>query len=76
MFCPKLQILLKPLYNLTRKARNFIWEKEQQEVFEETKRRTQCYICPMTKEGFTYIWMQVNFWLVVRSIRFKMENQD
>ena len=39
MFCPKLQKLLKPKYDLTRKGRHFIWGKEQQEAFEEIKRR-------------------------------------
>ena len=39
MFCPKLQKLLKPIYDLTRKGRHFIWKKEQQEAFEEIKRR-------------------------------------
>ena len=39
MFCPELQRLLKPMYNLTRKGKHFIWGKEQQEVFEEIKRR-------------------------------------
>ena len=27
MFCPELQKLLKPIYNLTRKGRQFIWGK-------------------------------------------------
>ena len=39
MFCPKLQKLLKPIYELTRKGRHFIWGKEQEEAFEEMKRR-------------------------------------
>ena len=39
MFCPELQKLLKPIYDLTRKGRQFIWGKEQQEAFEEIKRR-------------------------------------
>ena len=39
MFFPELQKLLKPKYNLTRKGRLFIWGKEQQETFEEIKRR-------------------------------------
>ena len=30
LFCPKLQRLLKPIYDLTRKDRQFIWDKEQQ----------------------------------------------
>ena len=39
MFCSKLQKLFKPIYDLTRKGRHFIWGKEQQEAFEEIKRR-------------------------------------
>ena len=39
MFCPELQKLLKPIYNLTRKGRQFIWGKEQQDAFEEIKCR-------------------------------------
>ena len=31
MFCPELQKLLKPIYDLTRKGRPFIWGKEQQD---------------------------------------------
>ena len=39
MFCPELQKLLKPIYDLTRKGRPFIWGKEQQGSFEEIKHR-------------------------------------
>ena len=39
MFCPNLQKLLKPIYDLTRKGRPFIWGKEQQDSFEEIKHR-------------------------------------
>ena len=31
MFRPELQRLLKPIYDLTRKGRQFIWGEEQQE---------------------------------------------
>ena len=37
IFYPELQKLLKPIYDLTRKGRPFIWEKEQQESFDEIK---------------------------------------
>ena len=37
MFCLELQKLLKPIYNLTRKGRQFIWGKQQQEALEEIK---------------------------------------
>ena len=39
MFCPELQKLLKPIYNLTRRGRSFHWGKEQQDSFIEIKFR-------------------------------------
>ena len=39
IFHPELQKLLKPTYDLTRKGRQFIWQKEQQNPFEEIKHR-------------------------------------
>ena len=41
LFCPELQKLLKPIYDLTRKGRQFLWEKEQQQAFDEIKHRLQ-----------------------------------
>ena len=39
MFCPKLQRLLKPIYDVTKKGKPFLWEKEQEEAFDEIKKR-------------------------------------
>ena len=39
MFCPELQKILKPIYDLTRKGRPFHWGKEQQYSFIEIKCR-------------------------------------
>ena len=39
IFCPELQMLLKPIYKLTKKHRPFIWGDEQQRAFEEIKNR-------------------------------------
>ena len=39
MFCPELQKLLKPIYDLTTKGRPFLWGKEQQDSFIEIKHR-------------------------------------
>ena len=39
IFCPDLQKLLRPIYDLTRNGRHFIWEEEQLAVFEEIKSR-------------------------------------
>ena len=41
IFCPELQRLLKPIYDLTRKGRQFIWGEEQQKAFDEIKHRLQ-----------------------------------
>ena len=41
LFCPELKKLLKPIYNLTRKGRQFLWEKEQHQAFDEIKHRLQ-----------------------------------
>ena len=40
-FCPELQKLLKPISNLTRKRKQFLWGKEQQQAFDEIKHRLQ-----------------------------------
>ena len=39
IFCLELQKLLKPIYELTKKHRPFIWGDEQQKAFEEIKKR-------------------------------------
>ena len=41
IFCLELQGLLKPIYDLTRMGRPFIWGDEQQKAFEEIKSRLQ-----------------------------------
>ena len=39
MFCSNLQKLLKPIYDLIRKGKTFIWTKVHEEAFEEIKAR-------------------------------------
>ena len=39
MFCPELQKLLQPIYDLTSRGRSFVWGKEQQDSVEEIKYR-------------------------------------
>ena len=41
IFCPELQKLLKPIYDLPRKGRHFVWGEEQQTAFDEIKSRLQ-----------------------------------
>ena len=39
LFCPDLQTLLKPIVELTRKGRPFVWGPEQDKAFKEVKSR-------------------------------------
>ena len=39
IFCSELQKLLKPIYELTKKGRPFVWGEEQQKAFDEIKSR-------------------------------------
>ena len=39
LFCPDLQTLLKPIVELTRKGRPFVWGQEQEKVFKEVRLR-------------------------------------
>ena len=41
IFCPELQKFLKPIYDLTIKGKQFLWEEEQQKSFDEIKCRQQ-----------------------------------
>ena len=45
IFCLELQKLLKPIYDLTRNGRQFIWGEEQESAFQEIKSRLQK--CPI-----------------------------
>ena len=37
--CPELQKMLKPIYEITKKGRTFIWGDKQQKAFDEIKNR-------------------------------------
>ena len=39
MFCPKLQELLKPIHDLTRKGQKFLWTDNHTKIFEEIKKQ-------------------------------------
>ena len=39
IFCSELQKLLKPIYELTKKSRPFVWGDEQQKAFDKIKNR-------------------------------------
>ena len=75
MFCPELQKLLKPIYDLTRKGRPFVWGKEQQDSFEEIKLRlVKPPVLHMPNTGFIYIQTPVSLQLEVHCIKYRMAN--
>ena len=75
MFCPQLQKLLKPIYNLTRKGRPFIWGKEQQEAFEEIKRRLvkAPVLCMPNHEGRFHLYSDTSKF-AAGSILYQIQN--
>ena len=78
LFCLELQKLLKPIYNLTRKDRQFIWEEEQQIAFEEMKSRL---IKPPVLHlqdimGRFHLCSDTSMLWAVLYIKFRIENLD
>ena len=79
MFCPELQKLLKPIYDLTRKGRPFDQGKEQQDSFEEIKCRlikSPVLHMPNKTGRFHLTLTPVNLQLVVLCTKYRMANQN
>ena len=77
IFCPELQGLLKPIYDLMQKDRHFIWGEEQQKAFNEIKsrlQRPQCCICQIGKGDFSGTQIQASFQQIVLCIKSRMAN--
>ena len=79
IFYPELQKLLKPIYDLTRKGRQFLWEEEQK-AFDEIKcrlqRPPQSYIYLTDMDDSNYVQILVSSPLVVHCTRFRMDSQS
>ena len=76
MFCPKLQKLFKPIYDLTRKGRQFIWGKEPKIAFEEIKYRliTPPVLHLPNSTGRFYLYSDTSkFVKEVHYIKYRME---
>ena len=75
LFCPELQKLLKPIYDLMRKGRQFIWGNEQQEAFKEVKCRLKkppvLYLPKCT--GKFHLYSDTSM-LATRSILYQIQN--
>ena len=79
-FCPELQKLFKPIYDLIRKGRQLILGEEQQVAFEEIKSRlqkkTQFCICQIRREDSNYTSIPAKLLPEVHYIKFRMVGQN
>ena len=64
LFCPDLQTLLKPIVELTRKGRPFVWGQEQERAFKEVKARlTNPPVLHLPKaEGRFILYSDTSMW--------------
>ena len=76
MFCPELQKLLKPIYDLTRIGRPFVCGKEQQNSFEEIKHRLVYLPCLIQLADSTCILTPVSLLQAVHFTKYRMENPN
>ena len=79
IYCPELQKLLKPIYDLARKGKQFNSREEQQSTFQEIKKQTknpQFCICQIKREDSNCTQIPAKLLLGVLFTRFKMVNQS
>ena len=79
LFCPHLQKLLAPIYDLTRKGRPFIWTKLHQENFDKIKKQMASppvWPCPPVQVGISSILIHPNCMLAVLCGKSKMTSPD
>ena len=77
IFCPELQKLLKPIYELTKKGRPFVWGDEQQRAFDKGKNRllNLPVLSMLEKKGrFCYTQIPANMPQAVLYTKYRMES--
>ena len=75
IFCPELQGLLKPIYDLTQKGRHFLGEKNSKKLLMRLKvdyKDPQFYTCLIDKGNFSCIQIQASLPHIVHCIKSKM----
>ena len=78
IFCLELQKLLKPIYDLTRKRRQFIWGEEQQRPLMRSNigyKDPQSYIYQTDMDDSNYIQTPASLPLVVHCTIFRTDSQ-
>ena len=79
LFCPELQKLLKPIYDITRKGRQFLWEKNNNKPLMRSNinfKDLQFYFYLTDMDIFNCTLTLANLPLVVHYIRSRTDNQD
>ena len=79
LFYPELQKLLKPIYDLTRKGKQFWGEKINKMLLMKLKgdyKNQPYYIYKIIRADFIYIRILINLPQEVLYIRFRMANQN
>ena len=78
ILCPELQKLLKPIYDLTRKGRQFFGEKNNKRPLMRSNidyKDPQSYIYQTDMDGSNYIQTPASLPLVVHCTKFRMDSQ-
>ena len=78
IFCPELQKVLKPIYDLTRKGNSFFWRRNNKRPLMRSNadyKDPQSYIYLTDMDDSNYIQTLVSLPLVVCCIKFKMDSQ-
>ena len=79
LFCPELQKLLKPIYDLTKKEDSFFGRKSSNKPLMRSNidyKDPQSYIYPTDMDNSNCIPTPVNSPLIVHYTKFKMDNQS
>ena len=78
IFCLELQKLLKPSYDLTRKGRQFVWEKNNKNPLMRSNidyKDLKSYIYPTDMDGSNYIQTPASLPLVAHCTKFRIDSQ-
>ena len=74
LFCPELQKLLRPIYDLIRKGRHFIRGEEQQHTFDEIKRLVKLPVLHLPDNKGRFILYLDTSKFTTRSALYQIQN--
>ena len=74
LFFPEFQKLLKPIYDLTRKGRQFIWDEEQKQAFDKIKRLLKLPVLHFTDNKGRFLLYSDTSKFVTGSALYQIQN--